>query len=153
MKGFTLIEVVVSVAVALVVTGFIIVNYNSYNDVQALKQAALTLKNNLRFAQSKASTGEKPASCSRLSGYTISFTSMSYSIEALCAPEGLVGARVAVSLPGGVLFSPIPDSFSFNVLSGGTTLGSTTVLRLVGSGKQYDIQVSPGGDVSDLGMQ
>jgi len=161
MKGFTLIELVVSVAISLVVTGFIIVNYNSYNEIQTLKQAALTLKNNLRYAQSKASTGGKPTPtppmvspiCTKLTGYTVSFVENAYSIQASCDPEGLVGEMRSIDLPSGVTFSPVPLPFSFPVLSRGTTLDTVTILQLIGSGKQYGIQVSPGGDISDVGLQ
>jgi len=153
MKGFTLIEVIVAVAVSLVVTGFIIVNYNSYNDVQTLKQAALTFKNNLRLAQSKAVTGEKPALCTELAGYRVVFTSTSYTIRARCNPEGNQGTTISVDLPHGVTFSPVPGTFWFTVVTRGTTLSTITTLQLIGSGKQYAIQVSPGGDISDLGIQ
>jgi type II secretory pathway pseudopilin PulG len=37
-SGFTLLEVVVSVGIALALMGAIIVNYNGYNDRQTLKQ-------------------------------------------------------------------------------------------------------------------
>ncbi len=165
MKGFTLIEVMVSVAVALLVTGFIIANYNSYNDVQVLKQAALTLKNNLRFAQSKAMNGQIPTPtpmnappiCSTLVGYTVTFTPpSSYTIQAFCDPEGLQGDKLLIPLPGGVTFStstPPPALITFNVLSRGTTLPSVTTITLTGFNKTYSLQVSPSGDVSDLGLK
>jgi prepilin-type N-terminal cleavage/methylation domain-containing protein len=157
MKGFTLIEMIVTVAISLVVTGFIIVNYNSYNDVQTLKQAALTLKNNLRFAQSKAATGEKPSPCSELLGYTVAFYNILndlsyYTIRAECNPGGAQGATISINFPNGVTFSSPPSSFRFNVLSLGTTLNSDLTIQLAGSGKQYWIQVSPGGAMSDLGL-
>ncbi len=154
MKGFTLIELVVSIAIGLFLTGLIIANYNSYNDIQVLKQAALTLKNNFRFAQSKAMSGDKPSQCTQLSGYSVTFTDASdYSIQALCAPEGLAGASQKVTLPGGVILSPQPGAITFNVLSRGTTLDAPVTITLAGFGKQYDLVVNPSGDVSDLGLQ
>lgn len=160
MKGFTLIEVIVTVAISLLVTGFIIVNYNSYNDIQLLKQSALTLKNNLRFAQSNAFSGEKPTSaapspapaiCTTLVGYTITFAASGYVLQALCNPEGLQAAVVSVVLPSGVSFSPPPSAITFNSLSRGTSLDTSENIILSGFGKLYTLEVSPSGDISDLG--
>ena len=62
MKGFTLVELIVAICIAMIVTGLILVNYNTYNDKQRVKQAAYTLKNDLRYIETKASSGEKPQS-------------------------------------------------------------------------------------------
>jgi len=153
MKGFTLIEVIVAVAISLMVTGFILVNYNSFNDTQTLKQAALTLKNNLRFAQSKATTGQKPTSCTQLVGYSVSFTKSVYSIQALCNPEGLVGDVLSSGLPKGVIFSPIPAPVTFTVLSRGTDLTTGLCIILLGSGKNYSFGLQTNGELNDLGLE
>ena len=61
--GFTLIEVLISIAILSVIMG---VSVNSYRDFQAgqeLEQAAQTLRTNLRFAQSQAFGGVKPTAC------------------------------------------------------------------------------------------
>ena len=154
MKGFTLIEVIVSVSIALLATGLIIANYNSYNDVATLKQAALTLKNDLRFIQSKAITGEKPpAGCSQLIGWTISFTSTTYMYQPECS-EGLVDPVTEVKLPGGITFPlPLPSSFTMRVLSRGTTLPSATVITLAGGQKRYELSINTSGDISDMGLR
>lgn len=164
MKGFTLIEVVISIAIGLLATGIILVNYNSYNDTQTLKQAGLTLKNNLRFAQEKAVSGVKPNSvCSQLSGYSVTFTASSYIIQALCNPEGVTGDTTTVTLPTkDISFTPIPtplnmpsvnlpgpSSFAFEVLSRGTSLESPLTITMIGFGKHYQLVVSPGGDISE----
>lgn len=154
MKGFTLIEVVVSVSIALLVTGLIIANYNSYNDIQTLKQAALTLKNNLRFIQSKAISGEKPATgCTELLGWTIQFTETSYTYQPSCS-DGLVDPVTTVTLPPSVKFSlPIPPSFTMDVLARGTSLPSDTTILLTAVDKTYQILVSTSGDINDKGLQ
>ena len=161
MKGFTLIEVIVAVAISLVITGFVLVNYNSYNDTQTLKQAALTLKNDLRFAQSEAITGVKPTPippsftpvCDELTGFTVSFWSNSYTIRAACNPQGPSGDVKTVTLPPGVTFSPVPPAIAFNVLSRGISLGSGLCLVLSGSGKTYKLGVTNSGDINDFGLQ
>jgi prepilin-type N-terminal cleavage/methylation domain-containing protein len=156
MKGFTLIELIVAVAISLTVTGLILVNYNTYNDTQTLKQAALTLKNNLRYAQIQALTGKKPTPCTELLGYIVNFFNVpnnpsNYTIQAECN-TGPQGATTVVNLPGGVTFSPQPGGLRFNVLSRGTTLNSDLIIHLAGSGKQYWVQVNRNGDIDNLGI-
>ena len=154
MKGFTLIEVIVSVSIALALVGGMIVNYNGYNDRQTLKQTALTLKNNLRFAQAKAQSGEKPApACTELIGWAVTFVSGGYATQASCNPEGLVGDITSVTFPSGVTASPVPAAIIFRVLSRGTMLVSAETITLSGFSQTYALEVSPGGDISDLGLQ
>lgn len=153
-QGFTLIELVIAVSISLLATGVIIVNYNSYNSVQVLKQAALTLKNDFRFLQSKAANGEKPpgVTCSPLLGWNVSFESTAYSYQANCAGFLSLPA-VKISLSPGVTFSSVPGPFMFNVLTRGTSLAVKATITLTGSGKQYILSVSPSGDISDVGIQ
>lgn len=150
--GFTLVEIIVSISIAMIIMGSVIVNYNEYNNRQTLKQAALTLKNNLRFAQSKAQSGEKPESnCTELTGWTVTFVGSGYAYQAQCIPQGLHANSTSVTLPSGVIFSPVPAAFTFNVLSRGTSLANTRALMLAGFNKTYRLEVSPGGDISDEG--
>lgn len=151
-KGFTLIELIVAIGISLLAVGGLIVNYNNYNDNQRLKQAALTLKNNLRFAQTQAVSAKKPASgCTQLVGYTVSFTSGTYAIVGACT-EGAVGDVLSVTLPSGITFSPVPSSFIFDVLNRGLVGSDVVTITLVGITKSYRIQVSAGGDINDLGF-
>lgn len=151
-KGFTLIELIVTVGISLLAAGGLIVNYNNYNDNQRLKQAALTLKNNLRFGQTQAASAKKPtAGCTQLLGYTVNFTSSSYSIVALCT-EGAVGDVLSVALPTGITFSPVPSPFTFDVLNRGLIGSDAVTIILVGIAKSYRIQVLRGGDINDLGF-
>ncbi|OGG11486.1 hypothetical protein A2Z00_03505 [Candidatus Gottesmanbacteria bacterium RBG_13_45_10] len=155
--GFTLIELIVAVTISLVVTGVIIANYNTYSDNQALKQAALTLKNDFRFAQGKASAGLKPTEagviCTTLNGWTVTFTVSAYTLQANCV-EGAVGSVTTMALPTGLSFAlPLPPAITFKVLASGTTLAASQTVTLVGRLKNYAIQVTPSGDINDLGFQ
>ncbi len=153
MKGFTLIELIIAVSIALLLAGFVLVNYNTYADTQKLKQAALTLKNNLRFAHSRATSGKKPANgCTELVGFRATFTGSSYSIQAVCT-EGLAGDATVTVLPAGVTFSPTPSNITFGVLTQGLLGGDGITITLTGSSKIYAIAVSVNGDMNDLGFQ
>jgi prepilin-type N-terminal cleavage/methylation domain-containing protein len=58
-KGFTLVELLLSIAIILGISGIGVVSYVKYNERETLRQAALVLKSDLRNAQSKAISGEK----------------------------------------------------------------------------------------------
>ncbi len=153
MKGFTLIELIVTVGVVLLIAGGVVANYNNYTDNQRLKQAALTLKSDLRFVQTKAFSAEKPGlGCSELVGYVISFTSTTYSIQSQCT-EGLVGSISTINLPTGISFFPIPSAMTFRVLTHGIANDSSVIITLTGRTKSYRLQIDPKGDISDLGFQ
>lgn len=151
-RGFTLIEMLVAIGISLLVVGGLIVNYNSYNDTQKLKQSALTLKNNLRLAQTQAVASKKPSSgCTQLLRYDASFTSTGYTLSAQCT-QGQAGDVNTVVLPSGITFSPVGGTLSFSVLTGGIGKDAVTV-TLAGSTKSYAIQVASNGTINDLGFQ
>lgn len=150
-RGFTLLEMLVVVSITLGVMGAIVVNYNSFNDTQKLRQAALSLKSNLRLAQSRAVSGVKPNSgCTSLAGYRVTFAASSYVIQAVCT-EGLVGQIVDTQLPAGVTFSPAPGAVTYAVITG-TAAGATTI-TMSAAGRTYGLQVSASGDINDQGIQ
>ena len=150
-RGFSLLEMLVVVTISMGVIGAIVVNYNSFNEGQKIRQAALTLKSNFRLAQSRAITGLKPsAGCTSLRGYTVTFNQNGYSIQASCT-EGLVGSTVDVVLPNSVTFSPVPSPLSFAVLNG--TASSATTITLSGVNNTFELQVSSSGDVNDTGIE
>lgn len=153
MKGFTLIEIVISMGISLLIMAGIVLNYNNYNDTQKLKQAALTVKNDFRFYQAKALSGEKPdESCPQLLGYLVTFSSTTYTFKAQCSPAQPNAPNKVYTLPETITFSSYPSPFMFRVLSRGTTLSGETSIILLGGTKHYTLRVSTGGDISDLGL-
>lgn len=151
MKGFTLIEILVAVGIAMLVVGGVIVNYNAYNDTQNLKQAAQTLKNNLRFAQAQALAGRKPTSgCTTLIGFTVTFASGSYTIQAQCT-DGSAGEVKTTTLPAGVSVSPAPSALTFQVARG--SIAAAATMTLTSATKSYIVTVSENGDITDGGFQ
>ncbi len=153
MRGFTLIELVITVGISMLLIGGIVVNYNSFNDTQALKQVGLTLKNNLRLAQVKSTSVIKPESgCTQLVGYRVTFAASSYATQAQCT-EGLVGEATTVVLPSGVTFSPIPTSVTFAALTHTLVSGNPLNVTLLGRSKRYLLQISANGEVEDVGLQ
>lgn len=153
-NGFTLIELIVSIAILMLLMAGLLASYNNYNQGQVLKQAAQTVKANLRLGQSKALSALKPASgCTQLQGYTVSFTPTSYSIQAQCT-EGLVGTSTSLSLPTNVSFSPVPASFVYGVLTRGLlNTNSSVSILLSGYSRSYQLSIEPNGVITDVGFQ
>jgi len=146
--GFTLIELLVSVAIVMIISGGIIVNYNSYIDKEKTKSAIRTVKNNLRYAQSRAYNGDKPDSgCSELLGYRVRFTVSTYSLQAQCT-EGLVGQAQSYTLESGVTFSPVPSDFLFRVLTRGSDADAT--VAVAGSSQTLRFTVAKSGEMSEI---
>ncbi len=149
--GFTLIELLVAMSITMLIGGLMLANYTKYNKNQQLKQAALTLKNNLRLAQNKASIGQKPAiGCTELVGYQLTFSDSSYVTQAVCT-EGAAGEVDTVTLPIGITFSPIPSSITFGVLTRG--IANDVTITLATTSNRYSIILTRSGDMNDLGFQ
>jgi prepilin-type N-terminal cleavage/methylation domain-containing protein len=152
-KGFSLIELLVVCVVILGITGLAISNYASFTDTQKVKQTGRTLKNNLRFIQTRATSGLKPRECddtNPLLSYRITFTASTYTYQPVCANGIPQNSSVSFSLPAGVTFSPIPRSFDFMVLTGTST--ATVDVTITGLNKQYRIQVANNGNIEDVGF-
>ena len=150
-KGFTIIELIVSISIILVLTGLGIASYRNYSDREVAKQEISTLKSNLRLAQSKAAAGQKPIrnSCSSFVGYTVSFTLSSYTITPNCANGLAIDEALTVTLPASVTFVSPYSSFTFYPLSGGTSLSNDLTLEMTSLGNTYGITVTPSGLITE----
>lgn len=135
-KGFTLVELLVAMTILAVLVGVSVARFRQFNRAQIVKEAAKSFKADLRMAQSKAVTGQKPASgCDYLKGYTVKLQEDGYRLLALCdsgevvLPEPYDGL---ISLPSQVTFSAFPASLLFKVLGNGVEISgnvsSTTVV-------------------------
>lgn len=147
-RGFTLIELLVVSIILLTLSGVMIANYNRHNDAQKVRQAALTLKNDLRFAQSRAMNGEKPEGCATLDGYLVTFSSTSYTTEAACSNAVDVDKKI-VTLPGGLTLAPAPSTILFGVLSRGIST-DVTITITGASNDSYQFTLTRSGDMSQV---
>ncbi len=152
-KGFTLIEIIVAVTILLVITSVGISNYSGYNQGETVRQTALTVKNDLRYLQGKALSGDKPAGCTKLTGWQMSFTATTYTTEATCTNGAVAITQRTTPLPRTVTFSPVPSTIIYYVLTGGTNVNSVGSINVVGNTKTYLIQVGARGNINDKGFQ
>jgi len=136
-EGFTLIEMIVAVTIMLVLLGITIIGYTSYNDRQKVKQAALTLKSDLRMARTNATSGKKPLSCNAFdetfTGYKVIFTLSSYTVVPLCSLGEITEEKVEVTLPSGVSFDPVPYTFTYYPLIKGVSTPPSTICLTTGT--------------------
>lgn len=141
--AFTLIELLVVISIIGILFTIGMAAYNEFNRGQILSQAAKNFKNDLRLAQSKASSGEKPAGCiGTLSGYQVTFTANSYTLNALCPNTVLVKTT---PLPQNVTFSPVPTTpILFKVLAQGVSQGVTIILSAFDKTQQITVGISGG---------
>lgn len=148
-SGYTLIEllVVTSIMALLFVVGM--AAYNQFNRTQVLQQAALDLKNNLRLAQNKALSGEKPSDCGTLEGYKVIFSATGYQIRPRCdqdkAPTPAAVKNYA--LPSSISFKTIPATIFFKGLGQGLDDSAKITLTLTAFGLEKVITVSKTGEI------
>ncbi len=148
--GFTLIELIVVLSVAAVISVIGIAAFVSYNQTQALNTTAADIASMFSVAKSRAASGVKPTTCSSsqsLDGYQIfiSIVNRTYKLNAICPP---VTSLILTSiLPSTISFSnPTDMTFFFPVLTGGFTKSSDTI-DLSGFGRSKTITVDSLGNV------
>jgi prepilin-type N-terminal cleavage/methylation domain-containing protein len=154
-SGFTFIELMVVILITATLSVLGIASYSNYNDTQRLKQAAYTLKNNLRLAQTNATSANVPSGCTAQTflGYTVSFTNgppAGYTITPNCNPAQ---TGKTYEIVNDIRFDSLPATFTFKPLTAGTSSAVSIVITLSGIGtRQYQIQVNPNGSIVDLGF-
>ncbi len=152
-RGFTLVELLIVVTIFITVLAMGIASFSRFNRRERLKQAALTLKTNLRLIQTKSISAMKPSSgCTTYVGIRVTFSTGSYTARAECDPEGLVGSTDTFALPATITFQAAPVNFTFRTQS---VLSSTTdqTITLTNGTEIYGLTVSTNAQVNEEGFQ
>lgn len=85
LNGFTLIEIIIVVAIIILFSGLSLVYYNNFNEQTKLKEEARKLVDVLELAKKKASSGDTPTSCEGgFNGYRVDVNANSYSLSSCC---------------------------------------------------------------------
>lgn len=151
MKGYTLIEILVSLMIISFLFGFGYVSFRDFSRRQALAGTAKEIQGDLRLAQSQASSGQKPGTCVvNLDGYRFKVYSTSeYKLEAVCGATVSETKDVIISPDLSISLSPNP--MMFKVLGQGTDLASgedaLITLTQIGTNNSVNITVSSGGEI------
>lgn len=154
-SGFTLIELIVVIAVLLLSTGFSIATFNTFNEEKKLEQEAKRLVSTLQTARTKAASGETdPAqqACDILGGYqvSVSINPSQYILERNCI-QGSVGSFLTIqqsTFPENIIvISPVIILFKAPSSVAMTTPDIPIKIRHATINKCVDITVSPQGSI------
>ena len=148
LPGFSLIELLVTVAIMITVTGLSLVGYNSFQERQGLRAAANQLAGDLRLTQQKALSGGKPlgwcVSPNTLSAWRLTFgaSTTTYELRAVCSDTTTSAADKTVTLLNGSTRSG-STQVDFKVLTGiPTATASFTINRTAGGAALTPLVVS-----------
>lgn len=151
-KGYTLIEVLVSLTIIGLLFGFGFASFRDFSRRQALEGVARNIKGELRLVQAKASAAEKPAGCGTniLSSYSFQITgSTSYKVTANCSAGVNVDIKTE-NLPDGIFMTSTQNIISFKVLGQGNDVQTTNaVIRFTqtGTNNTTTVTVTRGGEI------
>lgn len=175
--GFTLIEMLVVIAIIVLLVGGGIAGFLTFKDKQTILDSVKQLKTYIQLAQSYAQSGELPdTGCiGYLDTYSLRFdsadslgcTANNLCLVAICIdPVGGVtqATRNEQPLPDGVTVSALPNygldlDFDFRILAGGVCLDgdctaagpSNSTITVGYNGASYEIIIQEGGEVIDDG--
>lgn len=165
--GYTLIEILVGLAIIGLLFSFGFVSFRDYSRRQALAGAVKEVQGDLRLAQEDALTGLKPddINCNYnpvtlggrfLNGYGFRVVSQSnpaeYKIIASCSGGNAANPTKDVTLSSGITISvPSPNPILFKVLGQGTNIPggtpATITLSLTGLTDTATITIGSGGEI------
>lgn len=154
-KGFTLVEILISLTVVGLLFGFGFVNFRDFSRRQQVLGEARAVAGELRLAQSKATVGEKPADVkctgvNTLSSYGFQILdASSYKIVANCS-GGSVDIKSG-SISDDIFISPTSGTVLFKVLGEGTNIvaGESFVITLTQTWtlNSQTVTVNAGGEI------
>jgi len=151
-KGFTVIEVLIVVAITALLVGGGLAAYTSFSNKQQIKASGSQLYNDLRLTQSRAVNSERPsAGCDdgSLTGYRLNFTTATdYKIEAICTV--VVDVGISRSLGTGLSLNDYENGLvDFFVLGDGS---QDKTFCVTGSSYVYEIVVTEAGEIINSGL-
>lgn len=159
-NGFSLIELLVAIAISSALIGVSVAGYRDFASRQAVDAGVRVLYSGLRLAQTKATSGEKPAGCvGSFDGYRFRFLSSggaitSFETRAVCGGNEVAGTTTLFPSNLVVTLSPTtPAAFLFKPLGLGTDLApatpaTITISRTVaGATRSFQVTVSSSGEV------
>jgi prepilin-type N-terminal cleavage/methylation domain-containing protein len=157
-KGYSLIEILVVLAVLGILFAAGYANFRDFTRRQAISNSAKEVMGDLRQAQQMALSGQKPANANCIGVYVLNgfnfrvVSSTQYEIRPNCSGPNPPPVTKTVTLPAGVIIAspyPNPNPILFKVLGAGTNIGNSTTLNLRQSvsGATQIITITSGGRV------
>jgi prepilin-type N-terminal cleavage/methylation domain-containing protein len=157
-KGFTLIEIIVVIAVMGILTAAIVPAYQSFIQEAKLTQDVTVIRNALQIAQSKARAGDGGASatCASYTGYDVLISTRSISTIRCCestclgATSPTIASNSITTLQNTIVSPANGTRIRFVPLTGATTTATNIVIRNSSISKCKAIQINTSG-ISTIG--
>lgn len=130
-QALTLIEILIAISLMSIIflTGYL--SLKEFSQRQVLNNAYQDVLINLKGAQNKAFSGEKPASCIQIEGYRFEvIDSSSYTVSALCTENTVINVKT-YKLPSEISIQG--QAVNFKALGQGTNLASDININLTSS--------------------
>ena len=146
--AYTLIELLIGISIISIIFSVGFASYRDFSRRQALTGVTKSVVSESRLIQQKSLSGEKPSSCTTLSGYQLDITSTTtYNLVADCSTNVFV--KTVDLTEAGVTISSNTDPIIFKVLGQGTNLTSEATITITNPkmNKSSSVIVGIGGDV------
>ncbi len=143
-RGFTLIELMVSVTIMILLTGASLVAFLNYLERSQAQGDASAVANRLRTVQIKATAVEVPTGCASVTSYVVSLANSNLTVAAECPGVGSVALTdLSLELSNSSFSSSDTITFSSrNASANPVTIG------ICGNGHLFEVAVGAGANVS-----
>lgn len=155
LPGFTLIELIITVAISAIVVGGSIAGFVGFTDRQDVLNTAKLAQQMMRNAQSKARVREVPTGCSSpLTSYEVWSTAGQLRLSAICTTRQQVG--LALAIPTDITFTASPGTFTyvrFSTLEDGVDFSPATTSRTLIFSKgsnSFQFTINSSGSISNV---
>ncbi len=148
-RGFTLIELMVTMTIIILLSGASLVTFVNYRDVRSTSDEAAAVAERLRTVQIKATAVEippPPSGCVTVSNYVVTYGGSNLSVTATCPGVGSVGiSSLSLTLENSVFQNSGTITFDSRTVS---ALAIPSTISICGNKKSFTITVSGSANVS-----
>ncbi len=151
-EAFTFVELLVSITIVGILFAIGYVNFREFSRRQSVESVARKIRSDLRIAQSRALSGDKPSGCDILIGYNFRVASITaYELEGVCGNGNTTTKTVDLANVGISISSPSPNPILFKAVAQGTNIpaGQTAsiVVTLTQANYAITVSVTGGGEI------
>lgn len=151
-EAFTFVELLVSVTIVGILFAIGYVNFREFSRRQSVESVARKIRSDIRIAQSRALSGDKPAGCDTLIGYNFRVTSIAaYALEGVCGNGNTTTKTIDLTGSGINIGTPSPNPILFKAVAQGTNIpaGQTAsiVVTLTQANYSITVSVTGGGEI------
>lgn len=144
MKGFTLVELLVTVTIILLFSGVSVVTFLDYRDRSAANNDASAVAERLRTIQIKATAVEIPVGCTTVSNYVVNYNGANLTVTATCPGVGSVAVpSLSLTLANSLFGNSGTITFDSR-----TVAATGTAISVCGNKNLFTITVSGSANVS-----